>query len=280
MRARWLDPSLGTWTTTDPSYYEDFYNLYEILGLDYINNSDPSGKIIVVASKRKTYTDDDVGLSIVCILKNIFGSNAFRLNYGKESATGRTIITGDEAGLMAHSVFGRAVGEWLMPGIELEIVYVENGDLHKYEGALTPEANEFGNKAVIKIDPIEGYKGMVANVAKTPETTFLHELAHALTWKHPEIIDRARRYEYGKLNVVSDSSQNLLEGFNKYSKVTKYKEQFPVFFENLYRSWKGMTLRSGYMKAGQYEEPKPPFGDDYWQQIILQNPFYDYLWGY
>ena len=49
VRARWLDSSLGTWTTEDPSKYKDSYNLHQLLNLDYENNIDPKGSTIIVS---------------------------------------------------------------------------------------------------------------------------------------------------------------------------------------------------------------------------------------
>jgi RHS repeat-associated protein len=44
-RARWYDPSTGTFLTPDPSGYADSSNLYAYGGGDPINNSDPTGEL-------------------------------------------------------------------------------------------------------------------------------------------------------------------------------------------------------------------------------------------
>jgi RHS repeat-associated protein len=44
VRARWFDPSTGTWLTPDPMGYQDSSNLYAFCGGDPINCSDPRGE--------------------------------------------------------------------------------------------------------------------------------------------------------------------------------------------------------------------------------------------
>jgi len=46
-RARWYDPELGTFLETDPIGSLDYINLYSYVGLDPMNATDPSGKIIL-----------------------------------------------------------------------------------------------------------------------------------------------------------------------------------------------------------------------------------------
>jgi RHS repeat-associated protein len=43
-RARWYDPSTGTFLTPDPMGYQDSSNLYAAFGNDPVNNSDPNGE--------------------------------------------------------------------------------------------------------------------------------------------------------------------------------------------------------------------------------------------
>jgi RHS repeat-associated protein len=49
-RARWYDPSTGTFLTPDPMGYQDSSNLYAFAGGDPINNSDPTGKLCETAN--------------------------------------------------------------------------------------------------------------------------------------------------------------------------------------------------------------------------------------
>jgi RHS repeat-associated protein len=46
-RARWYDPSTGTFLTPDPMGYQDSSNLYAAFGNDPVNNSDPLGMSFV-----------------------------------------------------------------------------------------------------------------------------------------------------------------------------------------------------------------------------------------
>ena len=246
---RYYDPELGRFTQTDPMGYADSMNLYAAFGQSPMNFTDPMGDVIVVDSRE---TAD----SIVKILKRIFrgvpGANIHRI-----MDQGRIIITGDIAKIKCSTIFGAAIGEWMERPEELRIEYVDRTSGWDTGGATT---NEFANGVLMQIAPEKAYKGHSANIDFTPETTFIHELGHAMQLMHPEITKRAKENKYGR---ITSPYYHTVQYENKdvYS-----NEIFALFFENLYRASELLEIRNGYLYSNELNPPytkegEPPYSN-------------------